>query len=76
MKLIEGENRNKYFNSHINEECVLDLKLRKELVKFYIWSIVLYGAETWTLRSVDQKRLESFEKKKDGEDQLDRSCEK
>ena len=27
----------------------------------YIWSIALYGAETWTLRAVDQKRLESFE---------------
>jgi len=30
-------------------------------VKCYVWSIVLYGAETWTLRAVDQKRLESFE---------------
>jgi hypothetical protein len=30
-------------------------------VKCYIWSIVLYGAETWTLRVVDQKHLESFE---------------
>ena len=27
----------------------------------YIWSIALYGAETWTLRAVDQKHLESFE---------------
>jgi len=26
-----------------------------------IWSIALYGAETWTLRAVDQKHLESFE---------------
>jgi hypothetical protein len=31
----------------------LDLNLRKKLVKCYIWSIVLYGAETWTLRKVD-----------------------
>jgi len=30
-------------------------------VKCYIWSIALYGAETWTLRAVDQKRPESFE---------------
>jgi len=37
------------------------LKLRKKLVKFYIRSIALYGAETWTLRAVDQKHLESFE---------------
>jgi hypothetical protein len=27
----------------------------------YIWSIALHGAETWTLRKVDQKYLESFE---------------
>jgi hypothetical protein len=28
---------------------------RKELVKYYVWSVALYGAETWTLRKVDQK---------------------
>jgi len=39
----------------------LDLKLRKKLVKCYIWSIALYGAETGTIRAVDQKQLESFE---------------
>jgi hypothetical protein len=40
----------------------LELNLRKKLVKRYIWSIALYGAETWTLGKVDQKYLESFEK--------------
>lgn len=39
----------------------LDLNLRKKLVKCYIWSMALYGAETWTLRAADQKHLESFE---------------
>jgi hypothetical protein len=39
----------------------LDLELRKKLVKCYIWSIALYGADTWTLRKVDQKYLSSFE---------------
>jgi hypothetical protein len=39
----------------------LDLNLRKKLVKCYIWTITLYGAETWTLRATDQKYLESFE---------------
>ena len=39
----------------------LDLELRKKLVNCYIWSIALYGAETWMLRAVDQKHLESFE---------------
>jgi hypothetical protein len=39
----------------------LDLELRKKLVKCYIWSIAFYGTETWTLRTVGQKRLESLE---------------
>ena len=39
----------------------LDLNLRKKLIKCYIWSMALYCAETWTLRAVDQKYLESFE---------------
>jgi hypothetical protein len=39
----------------------LDLELRKRLVKCYIWSINLYGAETGTFRAVGQKHLESLE---------------
>jgi hypothetical protein len=39
----------------------LDLELRKKLLKCYVWSIALYGAETWTLRTLDQKHLESLE---------------
>jgi hypothetical protein len=39
----------------------LDLEVRKKLVKCYIWSIALHGAETWTLWAVDQKQLENFE---------------
>ena len=39
----------------------LDLNLRKKLVKCYIWSMALYGAENWTPRAVDQKYLGSFE---------------
>jgi hypothetical protein len=39
----------------------IDLELRKKLVKCYIWSIALYGAETRTLRAVNQKQVESFE---------------
>jgi hypothetical protein len=38
----------------------LVLELRKKVVKCYFWSIALYGAETWTLRAVDQKQLEKF----------------
>jgi hypothetical protein len=36
-------------------------KFMDETTKCYIWSTPLYGAETWTLRKVDQKYLESFE---------------
>ena len=39
----------------------LDLNLWKELVKCYVWSMALYGAENWTPRATDQKLLESFE---------------
>ena len=39
----------------------LDLNLRKKLIKCYIWSMALYGVETWTIRAADQKYLESFE---------------
>ena len=39
----------------------IGLKFEEKLVKCYVWSMALYGAETWTLRSADQKRLESFE---------------
>ena len=38
----------------------LDLELRKRLVKCYIGSIALYSAETWTLRAVDQRRMEKI----------------
>ena len=31
----------------------LDLNFRKKLVKCYVWSMALYGAETWTLRATD-----------------------
>jgi len=28
---------------------------------YYVRTLALYGAETWTLRAVDQKHLESYE---------------
>jgi hypothetical protein len=40
--------------------CKMYLELRSKLVKCYIWSIALYGAETWRFRAVDQKHLENF----------------
>ena len=54
-----------------NEEVLLTVKEQRnilhEIMKrkanwvCYILVIVLYGAETWMLRAVDQKQLESFE---------------
>jgi hypothetical protein len=38
----------------------LDFNIRKKLVKCYIWSLVVCGAENWTLRKVDQKYLGSL----------------
>jgi len=38
----------------------LGLELRKKLVKCYIWSVALYGAETWTLWAVHQKTPGKF----------------
>jgi hypothetical protein len=32
----------------------LDLNLRKKLIKCYIWSTALYGADTWALQKVDR----------------------
>jgi len=49
------------FNKRALFTSTLDLELRKKPVKCYIWSIALHGAETWTLRAVDQKHLGSFE---------------
>jgi len=39
----------------------LDFNLRKKLIKCYILSMALYGAEIWMFQAADQKYLESFE---------------
>ena len=38
----------------------LNIELRNLLVRYYIWSIALYGLETWTLSKLE-KYVESFE---------------
>jgi hypothetical protein len=38
-----------------------DLNLRKQIVKSFIWSAALYGADRWTLGKVDKQYLGSFE---------------
>ena len=52
------------FNRKISIFCgPLEKELRKRLpvLKCFVWSVVLYGAETWTLRRDEQKQLEAFE---------------
>uniref|UniRef100_A0A8D8SEB1 Endonuclease-reverse transcriptase n=1 Tax=Cacopsylla melanoneura TaxID=428564 RepID=A0A8D8SEB1_9HEMI len=39
----------------------IDVELRKRLVKSLVWSVALYGAETWTVSKNDKKRVEAFE---------------
>ena len=39
----------------------VNIELTKKLVRFYVWSIALYGFEVLTLRKLEQKYLESFE---------------
>ena len=39
----------------------LKIELEKKLVRCYVWSIALYGSETWTLRKLERKYLDSFE---------------
>jgi len=38
-----------------------NMNLKKKIVKCAIWSVVLYGAETWTMTQDDKERLEAFE---------------
>jgi hypothetical protein len=46
----------------------LDFILKKKRLKCYILRLAFYGAETWTLRKVDQKYLDMV-LKKEGKDQ-------
>jgi len=39
----------------------LSLHLKKRIVKAIVWSVALYGSETWTLQEEDIRRLEAFE---------------
>jgi len=49
MTKVAFNKKKNLFNSKLN------LNLRKKLLKCYVWSMALYGAETWTLRAADQK---------------------
>ena len=38
-----------------------NIEFRKKLVRYYDWNIALYGSETWILRKLERRYLESFE---------------
>jgi hypothetical protein len=46
------------FNRESLFTSILDVNIRKKLVKCYIWSIAMCGVETRTPRKADQKYLE------------------
>jgi hypothetical protein len=52
---VFSNNKKILFNSK------LDSDIRNKLGLCYIWSIALNGVESWTLREVEQKYMESFE---------------
>jgi hypothetical protein len=56
----------------------LDLNLKTKVVKSYIWSIVLYGTESWTLGKGNKNDwgVLNCGAGIGWRDQLDRSCEK
>jgi len=33
----------------------LNIELKKKFVRCYVWSIALYGSETWTLKNLERK---------------------
>ena len=39
----------------------MKLELKKRIVKTLVWTVLLYGAETWMLRKEDIRRLEAYE---------------
>ena len=53
VRMEEGSSTFKILTSKI--------ELKKKLVRCYVWSIALYGAESWSLRKLERKYLESFE---------------
>ncbi|KAI5728729.1 hypothetical protein M8J77_020289 [Diaphorina citri] len=39
----------------------INLNLRKQLIKTLVWSIALYGSETWVIGERERKKIEAFE---------------
>lgn len=39
----------------------ISLATKSRFIKCYVWSVLLYAAEVWTVKATDEKRLEAFE---------------
>ena len=39
----------------------ISVETRKRFIKTYVWSVFLYGSETWTILEVDKRRIVAFE---------------
>ena len=50
--------------TEIWKSAEISLKLKKQLVKSLVWSIALYGSESWAVKKCDEKRITAFENKK------------
>ena len=39
----------------------MDRRLKKQIIKSVVWSVTLYGSETWTLRKKEATKIQAFE---------------
>lgn len=39
----------------------ISLKAKKRVLKVYVWSVLLYASETWSISEAEKKKLEAFE---------------
>ena len=42
-------------------ESGIDLDVKKRFLKIFVWSVALYGSETWTVGAQERRRIEAFE---------------
>jgi len=61
MQVVDGNLNPRFVWQKILFTSQLNVNLREKLLKWYIWCIALYGAETDTLPKINQKFLEIYE---------------
>ena len=59
-KIVLAKNAfNKIRNLVTNSK--ISMEIRKRFIKYYVWSVLLYGCETWTMSTTDEKKMEAVE---------------